>query len=687
MIGYQAGNEALTHSVEQRLAAQREIKRQRIETYVRNQLRVTSVIGGAQETIEATQTLIAAVSAMHADRSRSAASADADTHVLEAWYRGQFLPRLERIAGAPLPLEGVLPSDPVSRQLQADYIARNPYPAGQKYKFAGAPEDSAYNTAHARFHAMLQRQADAVGFYDINIVDARTGDIVYTVAKETDFGTNLYHGPYARSGLARVVQRALDPRNGGAAVIEDYTPYEPSAFAPQMFTAVPVVIDGQAIGVFTAQIDIKTLNGLVTDNERWQEAGQGDTGEVLLVGEDRLLRSESRFRFESPASFLDQAEADGLPVATAEQIRNLGTTILYMPERTEAIELAFRNKTGFARYLDYRGKPVMAAYGPLEVAGLRWAVAAKQDVADAFAPTIRLRRSLLTAAATAAIVLTFVAFACAATFARPLRRVLAGMKSFRATGDLARVPIQGEDEFGELAHGYNKMVAAIEEQADRLAAAEREKSELLRTIYPEAIAERVRHGTEVIAETISNTTVAVAWIDGLDEMGSALTPSEIRQRLDVLWNALGKSASAHGVEPVRSLGESYIVVCGLSSPRLDHAARTLAWAREASIAAEQLSKNWGASISLRFGLASGGIDVLLLSHGHSAFDIWGHTLRVARYIAVGTPSGHVSISDSTYGLLSDVRGFERCPATEGAAWGSISSWVRPAVPRELAQAP
>ncbi len=160
--------------------------------------------------------------------------------------------------------------------------------------------------------------------------------------------------------------------------------------------------------------------------------------------------------------------------------------------------------------------------------------------------------------------------------------------------------------------------------------------------------------------------------------------SKVRERLDVLLNALSKSAAAHGVEPVRALGESYIGVCGLSSPRLDHAARTLAWTREASIAIEQLSHDWGTEISLRFGLASGDIDVLLLSHGHSTFDIWGRTLSVARSIAVGTSGGHVTVSDSTYGLLSDVQDFVRCPIVEGAAWGSIISWMRPAIPREVA---
>ncbi len=89
--------------------------------------------------------------------------------------------------------------------------------------------------------------ADTVGSHDINLMDAATGDVVYTVAKEVDFGSNMYHGLFARSGFARAAQRALDPENGGKAVIEDSSPYMPTYFAPQMFTAVPIIADGQSL--------------------------------------------------------------------------------------------------------------------------------------------------------------------------------------------------------------------------------------------------------------------------------------------------------------------------------------------------------------------------------------------------------------------------------------------------------
>jgi class 3 adenylate cyclase len=677
IIGHRAGETALTRSVEQQLTAQRETKRRRIESYVGIELRFTVAVGSLPETTEATKALIAAYRDMRAETQANPAATQADTAALETWYNNDLLPQLDKVAGSHTPLEGLMPVDPVGRRLQADYIARNPNPVGEKDKLLSAPGGSSYDAAHARYHPLLKRAANTVGFYDINLMDAATGDVVYTVAKETDFASNMFHGAFTQSGFARAAKRALDPRNGGKAVIEDYTAYTPSAFLPQMFAAVPIIADGQTIGVFVAQIDIRTLNDLLTDTNGWRSTGQGKTGEVLLTGEDRLMRSQSRFMIENPEQFLAQAQAYGLPASTANQIRTLGTTILYMPNRSEAVEQSFRNKTGLAQYLDYRGAEVISAYGPVEVAGLRWAIAAKQDLAEALAPAFRLKRDLLVAAAAAAIALTFLALVYAGLFMRPLRSVVAGMQAVSSGSSASRIKIQGNDDFAALARGYNGMADEIERRNNLLVKAAQENSDLLRSMYPSGLGERVSNGAEITAETVSNVTVAVALIDGLDMLTANRSAADVRNILNALLAMLNSTAITHGVEPVSSLGESYVAVCGLSSPRLDHASRTVSWARAATVALQRLGHDWTKFVSLRFGLASGEIDVLLLRRCHAAYDIWGRNLGVARCVVQETEPGWMSLSDKTYVLLTDVGGFKPCQPIENPALGLITTWSCP----------
>src|SRR5258708_22871721 len=164
-------------------------------------------------------------------------------------------------------------------------------------------------------------------------------------------------------------------------------------------------------------------------------------------------------------------------------------------------------------------------------------------------------------------------------------------------------------------------------------------------------------------------------------LAASRSAGDVRPILNALLDALNSTAASHGVETVRSLGESYVGVCGLSSPRLDHAARALAWTRAATLALQRLSDDWVKSVSLRFGLASGDIDVLLIGRGHVAYDIWGRTLSIARRIVQEAEPGCVRLSDSTYALLTDVDAFEPCPLISTPAFATIRTWTGLAVER------
>lgn len=683
IVGYIVAQAALKQSVEQSLIAQRESKRRQIENYIRAQLRYTAAIGGSNMVADATRAFISAHDSMALNEMTDLARQKADKAALEAWYQKELMPRLDKVAGGGLQLDALLPTDPVGQRLQADYIVRNPNPIGRKNELIAAPGDSPYDRVHARFHPSLNRFMNAVGFYDINIVDAATGNVVYTTMKEVDIGSNIFTGPNQRSGFTKAARRAMDLANGGKPVIEDYSAYMPSGFAPQIFTAVPVISEGETIGVFVAQIDVATLNARLTDDGQWQASGQGETGEVQLIGEDHLSRSQWRGMATDPKTFLAEVEANGTPQEAVAKMSALGTTILQLPDHSLPVDKALRNQTGVDRFVGVRGVEIVAAYGPVQVAGLHWAIKAAKDASEAFAPLQRLNRDLLIAAGLAVILLTFLALASAGLFLRPLRRIVASMQSVAgasATG-AAPAPIAVDErdngEFAELGKGYNAMAAEIARRGQMIAEAERKVEALMLTLYPAGLAEKLRTGAQVSAETVGNVTVAVTWMGGLDALAVDRNAEEMNEVLNTLLDALKSSGAALGIEMVRSVGETHIAVCGLSSPRLDHADRMLAWTNNAAMAVQNLSTDWAKSITLQFGMASGEIDVLLLTQGHTAYDIWGRPLSVARRLAVEATPGHVRVDESTFRLLKNVAGFEDCPPIENALLGGLRTLSRP----------
>ncbi len=127
---------------------------------------------------------------------------------IDQYYVESFFPRLTRQIEGASELAFHSPISQASHYLQYRYIAANPHPIGKKYLLDDAGDGSEYSKFHKRYHPALRGLIERSGYYDLFLIDFDTQDIVYTVSKEVDFATSLDYGPYADSGLAKVVVRS-----------------------------------------------------------------------------------------------------------------------------------------------------------------------------------------------------------------------------------------------------------------------------------------------------------------------------------------------------------------------------------------------------------------------------------------------------------------------------------------------
>lgn len=61
-----------------------------------------------------------------------------------------------------------------------------------------------------KFGKNLTEYQKDTGFYDVFMICATHGHVMYTAAKEADLGTNLKSGPYKNSGLAEVWKKTVE---------------------------------------------------------------------------------------------------------------------------------------------------------------------------------------------------------------------------------------------------------------------------------------------------------------------------------------------------------------------------------------------------------------------------------------------------------------------------------------------
>ncbi len=200
--------------------------------------------------------------------------------------------------------------------------------------------------------------AESRGYYDIFLINP-SGEVVFSVAREKDLGTNLETGPYKEEGLARLWREVKE--KGGIAY-QDYAPYTPSQGEYAAFVGAPVQdAEGSRIGVVAFQIPKDPLQAIVS-----QRQGMGQTGETYLVG-----RAGDRIEFRS----------DLYTMAAKDRDYKLGEAIT-----TSYIERAMSGETGQEVYTDSLGTLVMAAYAPLDIQGLEWACVSKIDLQEAITP-------------------------------------------------------------------------------------------------------------------------------------------------------------------------------------------------------------------------------------------------------------------------------------------------------------
>ena len=84
--------------------------------------------------------------------------------------------------------------------LQSLYIHDNPLAVGEKENLDQAADGSEYSAVHNQYHPWFRQFMEERGYHDIFLFDT-VGNLIYTVEKERDFGTNFTDGRWRDTDL------------------------------------------------------------------------------------------------------------------------------------------------------------------------------------------------------------------------------------------------------------------------------------------------------------------------------------------------------------------------------------------------------------------------------------------------------------------------------------------------------
>lgn len=181
--------------------------------------------------------------------------------------------------------------------------------------------------------------------------------------------------------------------------------------------------------------------------QTFASSGLGSTGETYVVGNDRLMRSSSRFRVNS---------------------------IKRTKVETKAVTEGLKGKRDTQLIPDYRNTNVLSSYGPFPYFQLDWAIVSQIDEKETLNPVHSLRNELLIFGIIVIFLFWFTVTITSKQVSKPLVKLMSITESI-GSGDYGMTSeVTTKDEIGQLTSAFNQMSIRILKQRMELEERNRE---------------------------------------------------------------------------------------------------------------------------------------------------------------------------------------------------------------------
>ncbi len=520
-ISYDIAGSSLKTESFNKLTAAREMKAEQIESYFQEIRKQVLTFSENKMIIDAVKEFNKGFNNVDKELGVTDTEMDAIDSKLKSYYEDEYLKRLNPNLPELASYSDYHPTDKNARILQYLYIASNPDKTGSKHKLDHPGDVGGYSRAHKKYHPIIRSYLEKFGYYDIFLTDVENARIIYSVFKEVDFGTSLLKGPYKETNLAEAYKRAKKATNRDSVELKDFAAYHPSYNAQASFIASPIYDGDEKIGVVMFQMPVNRINNIMTNNEDWEKAGLGKSGETYIIADDHTLRSQSRFLIEDEQNYYKAIKEAGASQGMINTIKKLGSPIGLQEVKTPGAESAIGGETGSGIFKDYRNVPVLSSYKPLNIEDVKWNIMSEIDEAEAFEHVYNLRNRIFWCAGILMAAMGGIVYAFSKVITNPLARLSNTVIEVEHTGDFSkRIDIVGRDEVGRTVNAFNSLMNSLESAVVGI-------TEVVKAFskgnFTESMSVEVKGDLKAVKEGIngSSNSISVA-IDSISETISAL---------------------------------------------------------------------------------------------------------------------------------------------------------------------
>jgi class 3 adenylate cyclase len=176
-------------------------------------------------------------------------------------------------------------------------------------------------------------------------------------------------------------------------------------------------------------------------------------------------------------------------------------------------------------------------------------------------------------------------------------------------------------------------------------AAERQRSEsLLLNVLPQRIVDRLHAGETTIADRHDDVAVVFSDFVGFTDLAARTSAPRLVGDLNALFSAFDAACDRHGVEKIKTIGDAYLAVAGLSAEGATPGGPAIA-AANAALEMRDATEATAGIWQIRIGIEVGPVVAGVIGTAKFAYDVWGDAVNTASRLETSAPPGAIQVSD------------------------------------------
>ena len=391
---------------------------------------------------------------------KQAALASAQT-LIQEYYRGPYLKEYQEYNPKSDFILNFIPETQDAILLQDAFIATNEHSLTERYMLTSSPVTPTYSVFHEKYHPAFLNFLQKNDFYDVLLIDAKTEVVVYSTLKEADFGVSVGTSVLKHTALYSAFEQAKKMMPGDVH-FEDFTFNTPSLGQPIAFWASPVYLDQNLVGVLVVKIQPRLISNVVTNQFSFRDDGLGETGEVFVIGQDGLIRSDSRASFEKPEIYF-QSLLERNSQHIVQMLLKTNSNALLQDNRSFGFREAIQGKRAVAAYESFGQNKVIGAYGPIRFGNLKWAISAEVSEGEVNTLSKALSHYIWFSLLVISLILIPISYVVARVFLRPFKKLINTIQRIYQTQNLSlRLTGHYTTEVNSLTSSFNLMLERLQ---------------------------------------------------------------------------------------------------------------------------------------------------------------------------------------------------------------------------------